>query len=148
MLLTLLAGHIIHLLAFAHDRLCQGIFTIYQSIAVKQTFKHNLFIFYVVCIDVLPIYEGLRYQSYSHELLGGFWELNPCPLDEQSVTSTARLSFQLLINIFLKLLLIFPNFLLFKCILYIKHINNVGYFENQIIHKNFVQLLQSQPCIH
>ena len=30
----------------------------------------------------------------------------------------------------------FFQFLLFKCILYIKHINNIEYFENQIIHKN------------
>ena len=28
------------------------------------------------------------------------------------------------------------NFLLFKCILYIKHINNIEYFENQVIPKN------------
>jgi hypothetical protein len=33
----------------------------------------------------------------------------------------------------------FLNFiLLFKCILHIKHINNIEYFENQIIHKKFV----------
>ena len=36
-----------------------------------------------------------------------------------------------------QLLLFFLKFfLLFKCILYIKHINNIEYFENQIIHKN------------
>ena len=34
------------------------------------------------------------------------------------------------------MLIFFLIFLLFKCILYIKHINNIDYFENQIIYKN------------
>jgi hypothetical protein len=32
--------------------------------------------------------------------------------------------------------LFFLQFLLFKCILYIKYINNIEYFENKIIRKN------------
>jgi hypothetical protein len=40
----------------------------------------------------------------------------------------------------------FLKFLLFKFILYIKHINNIEYFENQIIHK-IVPLLYSYPFI-
>jgi hypothetical protein len=44
------------------------------------------------------------------------------------------------LSIHLELLLtpffFFLVFLLFKCILYIKYINNIEYFENQIIHKN------------
>lgn len=31
---------------------------------------------------------------------------------------------------------IFLNFLIIKCILYIKYIKNIEHFENQIIHKN------------